>query len=221
MRKNILWLVIGGLISSLLSGCARSEGASSEIREIPGGVIYNSGNNPLSPGLEIRDKTSQTRDTTEIKLFLGGESPEYNRGRRAEKVRDRRDREYRNRQDVVDRARQDALGGVQNYQGISARWWGLYDNEFNRTNQNFQRRDQHRYDRDEYRRGQEDYREKHEQYKRTGRIIDQVRDQARQDARRGVFYPPQNRFIREYKDAHREEDERLQRNYHHRNEKRW
>ncbi|KKP57536.1 MAG: hypothetical protein UR51_C0015G0005 [Candidatus Moranbacteria bacterium GW2011_GWF1_34_10] len=200
------------------------ENRGTEVRNtyLPGGVIRNNTSvGPASGGIEVHEENYRDEERLVITPFFGKESPLYNQGRRDEKRRARILKQHNERQRVVDLAREDALNGAPNYVGVSGKYFDLYLEEYERTVNSFQRRDQRRYHEDEYHRGQQDFRQKHPEYARAARLIDEIREQARQDAREGIFYPPADgRFVGEYKEAHHQEVEHLKKRYHHRN-KQW
>lgn len=200
------------------------ENRGTEIRNtyLPGGVIRNNSSvGPFSGGIEVSEENRRDENRLILTPFFGKESPKHNQGYREEKRRARILKQHNERQRAVDLAREDALAGAPNYVGVPGRYIDLYNEEFKRTLNSFQRRDQRRYRQDEYHRGQQDFRDKHPEYARAARLIDKIREQARQDAREGMFYPPRDgRFVKEYEDAHRQEVERLKKGYRHRN-KQW
>lgn len=235
MVKNIMAVFVLGLVALFFSGCVgmlpekswteyRAEqkkidspnsGVQVKKTHIPGdGVKGSVSYNGKGAGIEVHDESNHSEDKTVIKLFGGTEGPDYDEARRDEKESARRLKEQKLRQLAIDLAEQHAAKGRMSYEGVPGQYYPEYKRAYesfaNRSNQ----QDFNKYRNREYDRGVEDYRAKNPEYAKTAQIVDQIREQARQDAREDVFYPPDDkRFIKDYKDAHREEVRRLEKEY--------
>lgn len=170
------------------------------------GLNYSSG---FGPGVEVDNFDSHRGSTTVITPRLWGKSKNYNRGVREEKWRDDQLR-LRQEEDLARKlGQQDAYNGEMNFEGVPLKFLQTYEREFERSLHSIQRQDYHNRAWQERQDGRDDYRRKNPSYDRGRMIINDVERRAREDARRGIYNPP-NDYKHYYDNVHKEETRRRQ-----------
>ncbi|KKP69208.1 MAG: hypothetical protein UR66_C0001G0090 [Candidatus Moranbacteria bacterium GW2011_GWE1_35_17] len=149
---------------------------------IKGSVSFNG----VGVGAEVYDENGyhgRNTDTTVIKLFGGTGGPDYNKGRRDEKIDARRLKDDQEYQLAIDLAEKHARAGRMSYEGVP----GKYHEEYERAYESFEkysnRRDFNEYRHREYEQGVTDYRAKNPEYGEFAQRAEKLEMKARQDAR--------------------------------------
>lgn len=177
MRENIFWLIMGGLILTLLNGCAgampavpydeylkthpkevKQAPARSQITHLPGGgVRYNSSN---GVGIEMESYEDEYGEVDVVTPFFGDKSPSYNQGRRDAEIEIRWQMENSAIDFAIAKGEADGRRGIYSPGGINFKFLREYQEAFDNAKtydslqENEQRKDM------EYQRGWDDAFEK-------------------------------------------------------------